>query len=37
MMNDEEIARLSLPELVELIGRLLEAIEVRTMELTHED
>ena len=33
-MSDEEIARLSLPELTELIRRLLEEIEIRVMELT---
>ena len=32
-MNDEDIAKLTLPELIELIQRLLEEVEVRTMEL----
>lgn len=33
-MSDEEITRLSLPELAELIRRLTEEIEIRVMELT---
>ena len=33
-MNDEDIARLTIPELTELIRRLLEEIEVRAMELS---
>jgi hypothetical protein len=32
-MNDEDIAKLTLPELIELIQRLLDEVEVRTMEL----
>ena len=32
-MNDEDITKLALPELIELIKRLLDEIEVRTMEL----
>lgn len=32
-MSDEDIARLTIPELIELIQRLLEEIEVRAMEL----
>lgn len=32
-MNDEDITKLTLPELIELIQRLLEEIEVRAMEL----
>ncbi len=31
-MNDEDIAKLTLPELIELIQRLLDEIEVRAME-----
>lgn len=33
MMKDEEIAALSIPELIELICRLLEEIETRAMQL----
>lgn len=33
-MSDEDIARLSLPELTELIRRLTEEIEIRVTELT---
>lgn len=33
-MSDEDIARLSLSELTELIRRLTEEIEIRVMELT---
>ena len=33
-MSDEDIARLTISELIELIHRLLEEIEVRAMELT---
>ena len=33
-MSEEDIAKLTLPELIELIQRLLEEIEVRAMELT---
>ena len=33
-MTDEEIARLTLPELIELVKRLLEEIELRAMQLT---
>ena len=33
-MNDEDIARLTIPELIELIRRLLDEVEVRSMELT---
>ena len=32
-MNDEDITKLTLPELIELIQRLLDEVEVRTMEL----
>lgn len=32
MPSDEEIARLTLPELLELIRRLTEAVELRAME-----
>lgn len=32
-LNDEEIARLSLPELIELLCRIAEEIELRAMEL----
>lgn len=32
-MNDEDIARLTIPELIELIRRLLDEVEVRSMEL----
>lgn len=32
-MTDKEIAKLSLPELVELIKRLLEEVELRYMQL----
>ena len=32
-MSEEDIARLTIPELIELIQRLLEEIEVRAMEL----
>ena len=35
-LNDEEIARLSLPELIELLCRIAEAIELRAMELAGE-
>ena len=33
-MNDEDITKLTLPELIELIQRLLDEVEVRTMELS---
>jgi len=33
-MNDEDIARLTIPELIELIRILLDEVEVRSMELT---
>jgi len=33
-MNDEDIAELTLPELIELIQRLLDEVEVRAMELS---
>lgn len=33
-MSDEEIARLTISELADLIRRLLEEIEIRAMELT---
>lgn len=33
-MTDKEIAKLSLPELIELVKRLMEEIELRYMELT---
>lgn len=32
-MNDEDISKLALPELIELIQRLLDEVEVRAMEL----
>ena len=32
-MSDEDIARLTIPELIELIHRLLDEVEVRMMEL----
>lgn len=35
-LNDEEIARLSLPELIELLCRIAEEIELRAMELAGE-
>lgn len=35
-LNDEEIARLSLPELIELLCRIAEEIELRAMELVGE-
>ena len=31
-MTDEQIARLSLPELLELIKRLIEEVEIRAMQ-----
>ena len=33
-MNDKDITKLTLPELIELIQRLLDEVEVRTMELS---
>ena len=33
-MSEEDIARLTISELIELIHRLLEELEVRTMELS---
>lgn len=33
-MSEEQIAKMTLPELIELIQRLLEEIEVRAMELS---
>lgn len=33
-MSEEDIAKLTLPELIELIQRLLDEIEVRAMELS---
>ena len=33
-MTDEDIAKLTLPEIIELIQRLLDEIEIRAMELT---
>lgn len=33
-MSEEDVARLTIPELIELIHRLLEELEVRTMELS---
>lgn len=33
-MNDEQISRMTLPEIIELINRLLEEIEVRAMLLS---
>lgn len=35
-MKDEEIARLTAPQLIELIKRLTEELELRLMELTEE-
>ena len=35
-LSDEEIARLSLPELIELLCRIAEEIELRAMELAGE-
>ena len=32
-MSEEDIARLTIPELIELIQRLMDEVEVRTMEL----
>lgn len=34
-MTDEEIAKLTAPELIELIGRLLEELQLRIMEDTN--
>lgn len=31
-MTDEQIAKLTLPELIELIKRLIEEVEIRTMQ-----
>lgn len=31
-MTDEQIARLSLPELIEMIKRLIEEVEIRAMQ-----
>ena len=36
-MNDEEIAKLSLPELVDVLCRIAEEIELRAMELAGEE
>lgn len=33
-MSEEDIAKLTLPELIELIQRLLDEIEIRAMELS---
>ena len=33
-MSDEQIAKLTLPELIELIKRFLEEVEVRAMEVS---
>ena len=35
-MKDEEIARLTAPQLIELIKRLVDELETRLMELTEE-
>ena len=35
-LNDEEIAKLTLPELIEALARIAEEIELRTMELVRE-
>ena len=35
-MKDEEIAKLTAPQLIELIKRLAEELELRLMELTEE-
>ena len=35
-MNDEEVARLSLPELIEMLRRIAEEIELRATELAGE-
>lgn len=32
LMSDEQIARLTLPELIELIKRLIEEVEIRAMQ-----
>lgn len=34
LMTDEQISRLTLPELIKLIKQLLEEVETRAMELT---
>ena len=36
MLSDEEIAKLTLPELIEVLYRIAEEIELRAMELTGE-
>ena len=33
-MSDEQIAKLTLPELIELIKRLLEEVEIRAMQVS---
>lgn len=33
-MTDEDIAKLTLPELIELVQRLMDEVEIRAMELT---
>ena len=33
-MKDEDISRLSLPELIEILHRIIEEIEIRVMEIT---
>lgn len=35
MMNDHDIAQLTLPELLDLIRRLLDEVELRAMENAH--
>lgn len=35
-LSDEQIAKLTLPELIEIIRRLLEEIEIRTMQVAGE-
>ncbi len=35
-LNDEEIAKLTLPELIEALARITEEIELRTMELVRD-
>lgn len=37
LLNDEDIARLTLPELIEMLYRILEEIQLRAMELTGEE
>lgn len=37
IMSDEQIGKLTMPELIELIKRLLDEIEIRSMEVVDED